>query len=294
MKVLTYLIIFLIQLNYINSITTKNNFKKLFSKYYLGGEKKLYSDILKRLKWTYLDYLETCSQFPYKWFNYSQFYALGPVIQCPNELFHIYGQGDGEKRICGKIDEDCVVVSLGSNNQWDFELDFIKKNPHCKVHTFDCFNPGIVPNEINQSATSYKICVGPRDEIIQGREFMTWKSILSKAGINHPPTALKMDIEGFEYSILREMMKTSPHLLPYSISFELHSRSSERGVPWSQRNRNAGEIALFIDYLMRFGYMLVDRHDNIFCQSCSEIVVARIGEYSLHHESHHHLQRKYS
>ena len=39
----------------------------------------------------------------------------------------VFGHGDEEKRVCGHIphlpNNDCVIVSLGSNNVWDFEVD---------------------------------------------------------------------------------------------------------------------------------------------------------------------------
>ena len=61
---------------------------------------------------------------------------MGPVIQCPPNILESFAKGDGEKRICGSIKkDDCVVISVGSNNQWDFELDLIAKYPQCKVYT---------------------------------------------------------------------------------------------------------------------------------------------------------------
>jgi hypothetical protein len=57
----------------------------------------------------------------------------------------ILGQGDEEKRVCWTPEfeqDDCVVFSLGSNNQWTFEENVVKETK-CKIHTFDCtvFDP---------------------------------------------------------------------------------------------------------------------------------------------------------
>jgi hypothetical protein len=92
-----------------------------------------------------------------------------------------------------------------------------------------------------------------------------------------PPTALKMDIEGFEWSVIRQMLVSTPfYLLPLSISFELHTFTDITEVHWHRRYRQAPEVALFMDFLMKYGYFLVDRHDNPSCHHCTEIVVARI------------------
>ena len=86
-----------------------------------------------------------------------------------------------------------------------------------------------------------------------------------------------MDIEGFEWTVIREMLDLSPQtLLPLSISLELHLSTIEKPIPWLGRYRTSFEVALFMEFLMRYGYFLVDRHDNPYCVHCSEIVVARI------------------
>lgn len=255
-----------------------------FQKYYRGGETSLMKDIVDRLEWSELSALDNIRTLPTQYHNYEQFNALGKIIQCPKELLHSYGQGDGEKRICGDMyskeyQNNCLIISLGSHNVWHFEEAIIAKHANCTIHTFDCFNPGTVPKKLEGSVTSHHICIGPHDEILEGKQFLTWESILKKINAREAPTALKMDIEGFEWLVLREMMVSSPvRLLPYSIAFEIHSRTGEMGVPWRARNRNFAEIALFMDYLMKFGYVLVDRHDNPFCKACSEVVIGRIGD----------------
>jgi hypothetical protein len=254
--------------------------RKIFGKYFPGGEIQLSKAITARMEWSELDNLETLKSFPFHHLNYSQFNALGPVIQCPKEILHSYGAGDGEKRICGDITpENCLVISLGSHNEWDFETAIMKSHPSCQIHTFDCYTQGIVPEALKGSVFSHNICIGSKDEQIGGKEFLTWASLLKKINVNKAPTALKMDIEGYEWMVLREMMRSSPTaLLPHSLSFEVHSRTSEQNVPWYGRNRNLGEVGLFMDYLMKYGYVLVDRHDNPFCKSCSEVVIGRVGE----------------
>ena len=53
-------------------------------------------------------------------------------------------------------------------------------------------------------------------------------------------------------------------------------RSCFRELPWFGRYKSAGEIALFMDSLYRRGgYHLTDRHDNSFCQHCTEVLLTR-------------------
>ena len=61
--------------------------------------------------------------------------------------------GDEEKHACGisKLAEPCVIISVGSNNQWSFEASIVNKTK-CTVHTFDCTGIGknwSVPKEIS-------------------------------------------------------------------------------------------------------------------------------------------------
>jgi hypothetical protein len=253
-------------------------FTRQFAANFNGGASGLQNALKQRKQWTALQAFDNYKEFPP--LGHAVFDSLGPVIQCPSKLLSTYGKGDGEKRICGLMTDPCVVISLGSNNVWDFEDDFATKHPECKVHTFDCFVPGKVPSHLVKSVTSHAKCIGPRDEVIDGKEFLSWPSILKLIGTETAPTALKMDIEGFEWTVIREMIHSSPkHLLPLSISLELHLTSIEKPITWLGRFRQEPEVALFMEHLMKFGYVLVDRHDNPFCLFCSEIVVARIAPF---------------
>jgi hypothetical protein len=265
----------------------QSDFSREFIANFPNGSLGFRQALHKRKQWTILEILDNSKIFPRTDSpSHFEFNALGPVIQCPTPLLRSYGKGDGEKRICGAMTSPCVVISIGSRNYWDFETDIIAKHPNCKVHTFDCYFPGIVPAQLVNSVTSHNICIGPRNEIIQGKQFLNWPSLLKLTGTNVAPTALKMDIEGFEWTVIRDMITSSPHyLLPLSISFELHIFTSVSDLIWHQRYRQQTEVALFMEYLMKYGYLLVDRHDNPFCPSCSEIVVANVNAHSMKNHS---------
>ena len=73
--------------------------------------------------------------------------ALGPVMQCPAALTDKFGCGnatdwcDSGKYTCGLQElaarRPCVIISLGSSNEWDFERDIFMRT-NCRILVFDC------------------------------------------------------------------------------------------------------------------------------------------------------------
>jgi hypothetical protein len=259
-----------------SSFLAIDEFSKQFISNYENGTKGFRVALHARKQWTSLSFWDHAKSLPNP-LQHSTFDFLGPVLQCPPQLLSSYATGDDEKRVCGLMAQPCVVVSLGSRNRWNFEIAFMEKHPTCQIHTFDCYTPGKVPPHLKSSVFSYNKCIGPRDALIGGRQFLSWTSIMTLIGATSAPTVLKMDIEGFEWTVIRSMIASSPsHLLPTSISFELHTSAIIPEIDWSWRPRQGAEVALFMEYLMRNGYLLVDRHDNPYCPHCTELVVARV------------------
>ena len=144
----------------------------------------------------------------------------------------------------------------------------------------DCYySTAQVPKIIKEQVTFYPICVGVKDTIIDGREFMAWGSVAKKLELKKPPSALKMDIEGFEWTTIHAIIKANV-MVPESFSFELHFRTDvekfKNTLIWSTRDRTEPEIGLFMELLYSLGYVLVDRHDNQLCGCCTEIVISKI------------------
>jgi len=143
--------------------------------------------------------------------DHSRFDALGPVLQCPPAIFTSFGQGDGEKRICGLPHDasaqqaigapgspQCVVISIGSKNWWDFERAVSAAMPHCVIHTLDCTVKLRVPPALRNKVHPHQICLGEKTETVKprGLRFMTWGDFVAHIQLKAPPVALKMDIEG--------------------------------------------------------------------------------------------------
>lgn len=73
-----------------------------------------------------------------------------------------YGIGDGPKFVCG-LDvlanmEDCLIFSIGSNYDFEFELALNQAVPHCEIHIFDGtmdLSKRALPPEISKSSIHF-------------------------------------------------------------------------------------------------------------------------------------------
>jgi hypothetical protein len=211
----------------------------------------------------------------------SRFNFLGPVApQC--KKLEAFGTGDEEKRACGLKEQlstspSCTIISLGSNNQWAFEEAIFRDLPNCQIHTFDCTVPqgSAPPAPIASRTTLHRVCIGSTDTTANGLPFMSWKSIMKMLHQKSPPEYLKMDIEGYEFEVLRAIL-VDDYLPPQQVAMELHYLTHVP-VTWQKRGKTSAEIALFMQHLNeRGGYFLVDRHDNPSCPHCSEILISRL------------------
>ena len=168
-----------------------------FVKYFPGGPNAFNEAIRERSDWSPLQSLEygkytthDIDIYPPKegtvyrdaqWpSGHQRLDSFGPVIPCPTQLLQTFAIGnqwrpDSEKRVCGFMNHtSCTVISIGSKNEWEFELDVVKKYPHCRIHTFDCTVAAQVPEKIISQTTFHKICLGIADNITaEGLEFMS-------------------------------------------------------------------------------------------------------------------------
>jgi hypothetical protein len=257
----------------------------------LFPEDAVQSAIDSRLNWTKAlpftiesEHLKHSTSQPEQEYPYShqRFDILGPIVpQC--NFMESYGTGDDEKRACGlkgllQQVSNCTIISLGSNNQWGFEESIFNAIPNCIIHTFDCtVGPNVEPPaEIANRTKLHRICIGSEDSNIEARSFMSWKSVMKLIGASVPPLYLKMDIEGYEYQVLRNIVDDG-FLMPMQIAFELHYTPFMKDLPWYGRRKSSGEIASFMEYLhYQGGYFLLDRHDNPGCPGCTELLVTRL------------------
>ncbi|ORY41275.1 hypothetical protein BCR33DRAFT_852285 [Rhizoclosmatium globosum] len=131
--------------------------------------------------------------------------------------------GDGGKWSCTEFFQpaprSCVVVSLGSRGEFDFENSILEyTNNDCTIYTFDCTGTWISPNP---NIKLYSWCLG-NDEIIEGRIYKTWHSITKELGLTHVDY-FKIDIEGYEWVAMPTVLENwELGVLPKQIAIEIH------------------------------------------------------------------------
>ena len=91
-------------------------------------------------------------------------------------------------------------------------------------------------------------------------------------------TVLKMDIEGFEFDVIHNMLSSSDSSIwPEQIMLEVHWATRMVGVKWMPRTLTAGEISLFFGGLFNHGgYMVVHATKIDGCQPCLEVLLVRV------------------
>lgn len=232
------------------------------------------------------------------------FDVIEPVLGVPDACrLESMGTGDGEKHICMGVfpptsapSDSCSIISIGSNNEWEYEDDIFDHMP-CEIHVFDCTvqNP-TPPEKLAKSPRFFfhKLCVGAEDNKASGTA--TWKTMAMLATHNgaRPLLSLKMDIEGWEFEALTQL--TSPEmarlrLIPMQIAAEVHQMSLIRYNPPQYRRTGphspyctvtTQQIRdLVVTLMSSQGYLLADRNDNPLCDTCSEVVFLHVNMYGL-------------
>ena len=175
---------------------------------------------------------------------------------------------------------NCNMLSIGSNGEWGFE-ESVAAQTSCRTHTFDCTTAANPKKPDVDSIHYYPYCLANENKKIEDRDFITYFGMVEKIGLTKAPDLLKMDVEGFEFDILTQMLdhteKTnSKHLLPAQISIELHYATRMYDLPWHLRFRQTAEIAMFAGMMYnRGGYMLVQTKLDQGCKSCAEVLFVR-------------------
>lgn len=180
----------------------------------------------------------------------------------------------------------CSIFSIGSNDEWGFEKQFTQYAPHCTIHTFDCtLTPRRMPKN-NPHIIFHPYCLGTtskssdNNQVKDIRQYRSYKDLVELAqATSAPPKLLKMDIEGFEYSVLLDLLRTSPESTwPEQISIEVHWATRMVDLDWMLRTKTAAEMTLWFTTLFTMaGYLPVARKFfSIGCPSCVELLLVRI------------------
>ena len=136
------------------------------------------------------------------------------------------------------------------------------------------------PMDLRRRVRFHHACLGSADDMRRGSRvthmcngrcsYLTWKALLVAANVSTGLVLAKIDVEGFEWRALPEMMLTSPRCqLPPQMALELHSgappddATGRRVLPREfLKIRRANLTALAALLWSRGGYHLAARDDN--------------------------------
>lgn len=212
--------------------------------------------------------------------------GIGPVgPDCTNKVSFSKGTYE-EKNLCNTTksheeqqqkqkEEECNIISIGSNDQWGFETEILRKLPGCITHTFDCTLKDNTPQNKPKSndIKFLPYCIGSNDA---QPPYLPYEKLWDTTKARTPPKLLKMDIEGFEYDVLDSVLSSDQSIWPEQIMMEVHWATRMVDVPWMPRTRTAAEMALFFGALFNHGgYIISHTYADPGCQPCMEVLLVR-------------------
>lgn len=121
---------------------------------------------------------------------------------CSKSKKRFGGEGDGGKWVCMALvpqeGRNCLILSIGSGNDFSWEVEMHVHWPHCKIHVFDGTNygkgpPSNVPGFLTFHDRDFK--VGTNEELDNALEGSARVDIL------------KIDCEGCEYNSLMPFLR---------------------------------------------------------------------------------------
>lgn len=233
--------------------------------------------------------------------RHARFDASPPVVPCLplTRLGAGETRGDGGKWLCGQkaLTPGCVIYSLGSNNEWDFEIALLAETP-CDIFTFDCTSNEPPADVAHPRLHFERVCLGHSG----GDDFRTLGELAASRG-HSTISLLKMDIEGYEFDVVESLWRgallgdgsgdkaaaAARALLPAQLTVEVHDASIMRGLAWNCADVCArtpppygndvtlspGEMLPLFVQLTDLGYVAVSREDNNMCTECVEFTFIR-------------------
>jgi len=222
--------------------------------------------------------------YPWDWTRFGAFQEMGSCNQtcvggkCRNDLSKITC-GVNE----GTMQAPCLVYSIGGNNQWDFELDVLKKTP-CEVHTFDCTGSiGRFKKPDNKRLHFHHICLGTQNKDAQSDNGEFWTLEKIQKSLKHNQIDLfKMDIEGYEWPIFESWpiltdIRSPTTVLPMQVLVEVHYRTQMPELSIHRRDwKFSTDMINLESKLLQMGYAVMVRDDNRRCRHCTELTLVRV------------------
>jgi len=218
-------------------------------------------------------------------------YHFEPSFHC--DLAERIGNvGDGGKWICNpgvirqavKRGGSCLIYSVGSNGQFDFEQGVVDDiSPDCEIHIFDPSRPGKVAEVYNadrhiekpRQATYHQLALG-----VDGAPNVFGAGVPTKSistivkELGHEGRwidVFKIDCEGCEYEVFKDFKKQG--LKIRQIQSEIHMPSNNHLLELYTHKANP----LFKD-LFEAGYVMFNKEANLLAHgTCVEFAFLKLG-----------------
>ena len=196
---------------------------------------------------------------------------LAPYYSCPYTLSRsnlVSEYFEGGKWTCGIREtrqSSCVVYSFGSDGNDIFEKGVLQANPNCEIHVFDPTSKPVSDYNFHE----YGLCA-KGDSFQAGGKTYPCKSLEAIfKELNHPyVTILKMDVEGGEWDVFRDV--SWGKLNVGQILVEFHDQRGERSLhtlihDYFEKLENAGFYMFTLEPVcagcpgqFEFGFLQVD------------------------------------
>lgn len=250
----------------------------------LRAQERLMSDVRNfRLKHAHLISYAKALKIIESWDLYDLFF---PTLGSAAKNLSSYGgrgETDQAKILLDSVknsEKGCTVISAGSNNVFDFEVDILKYTS-CVVHVFDCTVKYPTPPDAKIIYHDWCLAQFNGEDVaelatLRGVRKVQMKTLLSSMhllGLSKIEV-LKIDIEGSEWGVFRDTLAevltgAKSEFLPLQIAIELHFENSVDSIK---------PVAALSYDLHCLGYVIVSLEPNTNCAGCAEILFAKLFE----------------
>ncbi|KAL7547504.1 hypothetical protein ACHAWF_010794 [Thalassiosira exigua] len=191
-----------------------------------------------------------------------------PEFSCRHER-RIGSLGDGGKWVCDphrlRDKDDCLVYSVGSNNDFSFEAGIREgAGANCEIHTFD---PANYKTKALENGVHYHMWgidgVARTDE--RGRKFKTLRQTVEELGhLNRTIDVFKIDCEGCELSSFGTWVNEEEiGVRLQQVLVEVHGVRVKKDDGTTQEKVHQPQTNYFFEGMHENGYVIFHKEPNI-------------------------------
>ncbi|XP_052265459.1 probable methyltransferase-like protein 24 [Dreissena polymorpha] len=195
-----------------------------------------------------------------------------PQLRCDRKL-RLGNQDDGGWDLCDdrnfRPEKPCIAYSFGINNDFSFD-DAVSSEYGCTVHSFD---PSMDLRDTQRGHLSYFHARGisHMDQMVKvgdtDWELLKYNTIRRRLGHESETVSiLKIDVEGYEWAVLKDIMEDSNLIGTKNLAVEFHLELSgkEQG---KSRYLQALDV---LRQLYESGFRIFWSHQNHYCRLVSK------------------------